>query len=135
MTANFYKSKASKKVTASRDAPGVLIAPADAVPATSTADTLYKLRDRVFILSRPRLIVAEAPFGSRPVARLWLHECAGGGCFRVLIEHDALTGLPSVSACGVSDLDAAFDLLTARKRAPRGTRLHKLQHDMRRGTL
>lgn len=116
-------------------APGVRIASADAPPATSSADTLFWCGDRVFILSRPRLIVADAPFGSRPVARLWLHECAVGGCFRVLVEHDAWTGLPSVSARGVSDLDAAFDLLTARKRAPRGTRLSKLQHEMRREKL
>lgn len=117
------------------DAPGVRIAQKNAVPATSTADTLYRCGDRVFILSRPRLIVSDVPFGSRPVARLWLHECAGGGCFRVLVEHDAWTGLPSVSARGISDADAVDDLLTARKAAPRGTRLRKLQHQMRRETL
>lgn len=130
MTAHFHKSEASNGVNASPDAPGVLIAPAGAVPDTSSADMLFKAGEQAFILLRPRLIVADAPFGSHPVARLWLHECGGGGCFRILVEHDGFTGLPKMSASGVSDVDAVFDLRDAGAYAPRGSRLSRLQLEL-----
>lgn len=115
-------------------APGVQIVSAGAMPVTTTADILFEVGDRTFILTRPRLICAGVRFGSDdPPAHLWLHETVEG-CFRVLVEHDPVTGLPSVSASGVSDLDAALDLLTARKRAPRGTRLRNLQNEMEKET-
>lgn len=136
MTAHFHKSFDSNEVTASPAAPGVLIASANSVPDTSSADMLFKAGERVFILLRPRLICAGVQFGSGdPLAWLWLYECKRAGCFRILVEHDDFTGLPEMSASGVSDLDAVFDLREAGAYAPRGSRLHRLQREMRRGTL
>ena len=82
MTAHFHKSEASNGVNASPNAPGVLIASADTVPDTSSADMLFKAGEQVFILLRPRLICAGVQFGSGdPLAWLWLYECKRGGCF------------------------------------------------------